>query len=339
MRLAHQEQDHIDEDEGSQFLEIDETLDDKLKENLKTYNDSLKKGKGPIDAKMEEWIVANTQRYMNGRPSKANAKLELGQWYTIFKTLLDADVPKHPCEFWNLTIWASLTALTLVIVYDFGMLPSEFATERILLIHEKVIDARIQAHGEPPSGGQQQRDWYQDALRDSLKLAAKTRLGSNRADQSSSQNATPMSSTYSQDSNITARLEPETSFTLPNINTRDERNSHQTMSSSRSAQGMSMGRPISRMSLPPMYPETGMMQDTAATLPAFSAIGSSSIANSSAVLPDLAWDMQGGIEGPFHSDYSFGLPQDFNRFGHSGSDTMPSRNYPDEWHMPDEGQR
>jgi hypothetical protein len=39
-----------------------------------------------------------------------------------------------------------------------------------------MIDARIEIHGPPPTELQQQRDWYQDALRDALKVAAKTRL-------------------------------------------------------------------------------------------------------------------------------------------------------------------
>jgi hypothetical protein len=44
------------------------------------------------------------------------------------------------------------------------------------LINEKLIDARIQTHGPPPAEGQEQRKWYQDVLRESLKVAAKTRL-------------------------------------------------------------------------------------------------------------------------------------------------------------------
>ena len=48
--------------------------------------------------------------------------------------------------------------------------------ERILLINDNVVESRIKAHGLPPSGTQEQRAWYRDALRDTLKLAAKTKL-------------------------------------------------------------------------------------------------------------------------------------------------------------------
>ena len=39
-----------------------------------------------------------------------------------------------------------------------------------------MVDARMDVHGPPPQDIQAQRDWYQDALRETLKLAAKTRL-------------------------------------------------------------------------------------------------------------------------------------------------------------------
>lgn len=82
----------------SGFMEIDEAMDEKIKENLKCYSDSLKKGKGCSDPAMEKWITKNTAQYMIGRPLKANAKLELGQWYTIFRTLSRREVLEIPCE-------------------------------------------------------------------------------------------------------------------------------------------------------------------------------------------------------------------------------------------------
>jgi hypothetical protein len=66
--------------------------------------------------------------------------------------------------------------LIVLIVYDYGISPSDLAGEKILLINERLIDVRIKVHGPPPTDLQTQRDWYQDVLRDSLKVAAKTRL-------------------------------------------------------------------------------------------------------------------------------------------------------------------
>lgn len=60
--------------------------------------------------------------------------------------------------------------------YDYGIPPSEYIEERILLINDNVVESRIKVHGLPPSDTQEQRAWYRDALRDTLKLAAKTKL-------------------------------------------------------------------------------------------------------------------------------------------------------------------
>jgi hypothetical protein len=99
MRQAHQEERHLEETKKTRFMEIDDAMDKKIKENSKAYADSLKKGKGSIDPIRERWIEANTDRYMIGRPSKHNPKLELGQWYVIFKTLApEAKIPEHPCK-------------------------------------------------------------------------------------------------------------------------------------------------------------------------------------------------------------------------------------------------
>ena len=53
---------------------------------------------------------------------------------------------------------------------------SDLAGEKILLINERMINARIEIHGPPPSELQLQCGWYQDALREFLKVATKTRL-------------------------------------------------------------------------------------------------------------------------------------------------------------------
>lgn len=62
-----------------------------------------------------------------------------------------------------------------ILVYDYGTPRSDYAEERILLINEKMIDTRVQAHGEPPADFDLQRAWYREALRDSLRVAAKTK--------------------------------------------------------------------------------------------------------------------------------------------------------------------
>ena len=173
MRQAHQEQTHPPEAKESKFMEIDEAKEKQIKDNLKAYVDSLKKGKGRIDPDLEQWVEANTNRYMVGRNEKANPKLELGQWYTICSTLF-GEVAQHPCNF--APKFTVISHLNICLVYDYGVSHAELVSEKILLIQDAMIDARIEVHGEPPKDIQAQRGWYQDALRDTLRLAAKTRL-------------------------------------------------------------------------------------------------------------------------------------------------------------------
>jgi hypothetical protein len=60
-------------------------------------------------------------------------------------------------------------------VYDYGTPRSDYAQERILFIHASMIDARVRAHGLPPPNFDLQREWYMEALRDSLRVAAETK--------------------------------------------------------------------------------------------------------------------------------------------------------------------
>jgi len=48
------------------------------------------------------------------------------------------------------------------------------AEEKILLANDIIVESRIEAHGPPPSDQDLQREWYRDALRDALRISAKT---------------------------------------------------------------------------------------------------------------------------------------------------------------------
>ncbi|KAH8590140.1 hypothetical protein B0O99DRAFT_311107 [Bisporella sp. PMI_857] len=182
-RQTHRIKDHNEENSKLlEFIEIDEHLDKKLREALKAWGDSVKnkKGKGATDPAMEEWIERNIQRYMIGRQPTANARLELGQWYTMFQTLSARDVPKDVPE-----------VVPEHPFYDFGIRASDLVTEKIIMINRAVIVSRISIHGAPPTEQEEQIAWYQSALNESLKLAAESRLvrramGSNQAQSSSS---------------------------------------------------------------------------------------------------------------------------------------------------------
>jgi hypothetical protein len=103
-RTEHRKLSHIEEEIEICFMELDEKMWKKVKDELKafnTYMSSLKKGKGAPKVELENWIQANTARYEIGRSSKAraNSRTELGQWYTIYTALApQKKILDHPCR-------------------------------------------------------------------------------------------------------------------------------------------------------------------------------------------------------------------------------------------------
>jgi hypothetical protein len=193
--------------------------------------------------------------------------------------------PKLP----QLMAWMSCSKFFFV-VYDLDtFLPSDLAAEKILLIHEKMIIARIQAYGPPPAGGQEQHNWYQDVLRQSLQIAAKTKLVlRDEPRKSSTQEATPMS-LFSQD--MDPNTAPATSYNSPRVMSAGDmlytggRSAHQSMAPSHSAQHSSTTNNLLVMGLPPLFPEN---QHGAATIPTYSSVASDTIPGPSAHLGGLS---------------------------------------------------
>jgi DNA-directed RNA polymerase subunit RPC12/RpoP len=105
LRQEHQKENHLEDASDPLLRELDDTIWKQVRDNLKIYTDSLKNKKGgpsgDPDPERERWVLANTPRYERGRATKlkANSKLELGQWYTMFTTLApNTKVLDHPCE-------------------------------------------------------------------------------------------------------------------------------------------------------------------------------------------------------------------------------------------------
>ncbi|KAH8790699.1 hypothetical protein BGZ57DRAFT_876173 [Hyaloscypha finlandica] len=177
-RQEHQKENHLEDENDPLLRELDDSIWKQIKDNLNVYTTSLKNKKGGPSGipnpERERWVLENIPRYENGRSSKlkANSKLELGQWYTIFTTLApNMKILEHP-------------------FYDYGTPRSDYAQERILFIHDKIIDARVEAHGFPSADFDLQREWYREALRDSLRVAAKTKQVSHSKSAASRQNNT-----------------------------------------------------------------------------------------------------------------------------------------------------
>jgi hypothetical protein len=172
LRSEHQKLNHVAEEYTNSYMELDEKKYKKIKEQW----DAFTKGKCQFNQKMENWIEANTPAYEAGRPDKTKTKSrnELGHWYVMYTCLAPGmKILEHPCK---LFAFLEYTSIELYIVYDTATIPhSEMAEERILLINDKIVESRIEAHGLPPSDPNQQREWYRDALRDALRISAETR--------------------------------------------------------------------------------------------------------------------------------------------------------------------
>ena len=98
-RQAHSQLRHPKKESISTIREIDRELNKKLKVEFKAYTDALKRGQGLEDVQRQQWVAANTEKYVN-RQSGVNAALELGQWYIMYKTIFpNVRHPSHPCEY------------------------------------------------------------------------------------------------------------------------------------------------------------------------------------------------------------------------------------------------
>lgn len=101
MRTVHQDERHSGVERMSDFMQIDDAVWRKIKDNVKKFTASPKPGEPGHDpnSKIAKWIAKNTPRYMMGRTEDAKANFELGQWYTMFCTLSSPEnIPEHPCK-------------------------------------------------------------------------------------------------------------------------------------------------------------------------------------------------------------------------------------------------
>ncbi|KAH8903754.1 hypothetical protein BR93DRAFT_981094 [Coniochaeta sp. PMI_546] len=159
-RQVHSHVNHPKRENLSSIREIDEELNSKLKSELRAYTDALKRGHALDDALRQQWIVANTEKYVNSQ-SGVNAALELGQWYIMYKTLFPkVSHPSHP--FYE---------------NDIDAVPErEIVQEKVFFIWDTLLNVHIAENGPPPTSFQANRDFYADHLRNVMGIAAETRL-------------------------------------------------------------------------------------------------------------------------------------------------------------------
>lgn len=104
LRQEHQKESHPEEEIDRVLRELDDNSWRVIKDALKLYTDIVKgkksKSAGDLDTDREDWVQSNLLRFEAGRSNtKVNARLELGQWYTIFTTLAPTvTISEHPCK-------------------------------------------------------------------------------------------------------------------------------------------------------------------------------------------------------------------------------------------------
>jgi len=176
-RMSHYSEAHEKQTDQSPYREIDDDLETKIMTSLKTYADGLKKGKETIDDERERWITANTEKYMRGRDDNANPWLELGQWYIIFTTLFPQIQVPEPCKSSPHRLYLfCLSSYVSVYAYDDGIPNSEYVQERILFLFDQGVESHIKYHGQPEATHEATKGFYSNILRQSLNIAANTRL-------------------------------------------------------------------------------------------------------------------------------------------------------------------
>jgi len=105
MRTSHQEEMHSNGGRSVTYMELDDDLWKILKDKLKAFTDSIKRGSATIDPELLKWVAKNTPRYEQNRDATASPLHDLGQWYITFHTLnFQADIPDHPCESFTISV-------------------------------------------------------------------------------------------------------------------------------------------------------------------------------------------------------------------------------------------
>lgn len=101
-RKTHHDKEHAVSDANQiDITYIDDEKYAEMKSLLKAYSESLRKGKRTQNPQLENWILNNTEAFLQGRDPEINPQLQLGQWHIMFTTLFPGSaVPEHPCRFW-----------------------------------------------------------------------------------------------------------------------------------------------------------------------------------------------------------------------------------------------
>lgn len=228
--------------------------------------------------------------------------------------------------------------LSVLLVYDYGYSPSDLAAENILLINERMIDARIEIHGLPPTDIQAQRDWYQDALRESLKLAAKTRLVlPKKAEPSSEQRDT---GNPTQLHGTSASRVQGTGYSMPIMTAPHNMTPGYQMTATHEPQVPSMSGHLSGLDLPPstfapnFQQQAGIMTTLSTGLPVETSASNSMMTGG---IGDIDWstfqqNMPNGTVQPFDSQSNFEFEEGYNvDFEPPGPDMLGHPQYPTYW--------
>ncbi len=196
-----------------------------------------------------------------------------------------------------------------------------------------MIDARIEIHGPPPTELQPQRDWYQDVLRESLKVAAKTRLVPQAKMEESSEQQdisnSSIESSYPQEPSASGV--EGTGYNLPLITGTHDMTPGFQMIAPHGSQVASMSSHVPGLALPPSnflrndQQQTSLMTGISSELAGETSVASGMMTEQ---MPDLdTWDFPPNMTDargqPFSPQGNFEFPEDYDvPFETSGSDLL-----------------
>jgi hypothetical protein len=79
-------------------------------------------------------------------------------------------------SYYDTVVWLCLPSYFLVYAYDQGIPNSEYVLERILFLFDQGVESHIKHHGPPEATHEATKGFYSNILRQSLNIAANTRL-------------------------------------------------------------------------------------------------------------------------------------------------------------------
>jgi len=216
------------------------------------------------------------------------------------------------------------------------MRPTDLAAEKIVLIYNRLLDARADVNGKPISNWEQQRAWFVDVLRETLEIAAKTKLVRHGSmSQTTELNDMRMIQEFSPPQDLNPETTEEADYNHQRMAPQVGITQRHQMTRSHSSQYPGMNPPPTASMSRSYLPDTHNSVDIMATLSDHSYDTTSVTSGMDANIHNQSWNYQqqntAGIGHTFEHPFSYNPLPNYPEFDGAGSQIVQQSPYTQTW--------